>query len=683
MSVARNYTPRVAGGSVKGTLYSQPSSAGLFSIVPDKISQTTSGTGILKQHLFSTMERTFRWRPGVLAAIAMMLLALLPQAHLWYARGGGDWQGAYASFDGDETAYAAYLNALIEGRPRRNDPYAGLDDSHQAPLAESLFSIQFAPAYALALPARALGLNASTVFTALSPLVAFAATLALFCLLALLLKDERLAAAGAIIILCLGALASGQVSLWPLFSLRAAHAYLPFTRRYVPALPFPFLFIFCALIWRALAASAEVRRRRASFTYALAAGATFALLVYSYFYLWTTAAAWFACLSLLWLAARWRDDDRKHVLKVFLTMAALACASLVPYSMLLARRAATMDVVQVLQLTHAPDLFRMPEMIALVALALLAFGVWRKRLALRDPSIIFAASFALTPFVVFNQQLITGHSLQPSHYEDYVLNYLSLLTLTLAIALFAGRRDGSDVVATTRRLTIQTSLAQIFSGRLLSGRIILCVALAAYLWAAFELIATTRRFAPVNHARDEQARVASRLADLARSSVEPMPARPLVLATSLMLADNVPVFAPDTSVLWSPHLHVNSGLTAQAHRERVYQYLYYTGVAPENFPAYLDANPLVVYRLFGAERVLPRLAFDHVPLTHEEISREQKSYAVYVAAFTREQAARPALSFVVTSPERTPDLSQLDRWYTRDAGERVGGYTIYRVRLRP
>ncbi|HEY0083449.1 MAG TPA: hypothetical protein VGB61_11700, partial [Pyrinomonadaceae bacterium] len=108
-----------------------------------------------------------------------------------------------------------------------------------------------------------------------------------------------------------------------------------------------------------------------------------------------------------------------------------------------------------------------------------------------------------------------------------------------------------------------------------------------------------------------------------------------------------------------------------------------TGVAPENLRAFLDANPLVIYKLFGAERVLPRLTTGYAPLTAAEVEREREMYAAYVAAFTRAQAARPALSFVVTSPERAHDLSQLDRWYERDAGERVGRYTIHRVRLRP
>jgi hypothetical protein len=640
------------------------------------------------------MEKPLRWRLGLLAAIAMTLLALLPQAHLWRAR-GDRWHGAYASFDGDETAYAAYLNALIEGRPRLNDPYSGLDDSPRAPLPESLFSIQFIPAYALALPARALSLDASKVFIALGPFVAFAASLALFWLLSLLIKDEPLAACGTIIILCLGALASGQLSLASIFSLRATHAYLPFLRRYVPALPFPLLFIFCALLWRALAGVSRLHALAARF-YALAAGATFALLVFSYFYLWTTAAAWLACLALLWLIARNEGDDRKHALKILLTTATLACASLVPYALLIARRAATMDKVQALKLTHAPDLFRAPEMIALVALILLAAGVWRSRFSWRDAPVIFAASFVLTPFVVFNQQIITGRSLQPVHYEDYVLNYLALLALFVSVALFVRRRevnvqttsqhnDSTRGFAATQRFAATRRFVATYR---FAASVVLCLALAAYAWAAFELIATARRFAPVNAARDEQMLVASRMAELARSMTtattnDPSLTRPVVLASSFMLADNLPVGAPQLAVLWSPHMHVNSGLTASEHRERMYQFFYYTGVAPENFHAYLRANPLAGYMLFGAERVLPRLTTDHKPLSFEEIDREGRAYANYVAAFTREQAARPTLSFVIASPEGAEDFAQLDRWYMRDAGERVARYTIYRVRLRP
>ena len=114
--------------------------------------------------------------------MAMTVLALLPQFHLWAGR-SGEWQGSFVTFDFDEVAYASYLNALIDGRPRRNDPYTGRTDTAEQALPESLHSIQFVAAYALALPARALGLSTGTTFILVRALAAFASTLALFWLL--------------------------------------------------------------------------------------------------------------------------------------------------------------------------------------------------------------------------------------------------------------------------------------------------------------------------------------------------------------------------------------------------------------------------------------------------------------------------------------------------------------------
>ena len=89
------------------------------------------------------MGEPIRWRWGVLAALAMTVLALFPQVYLWAERGRA-WQGANAYFYTDEPAYAAYVNALRDGRPRRNDPFTGRDAELAATNTESLFSIQFA-----------------------------------------------------------------------------------------------------------------------------------------------------------------------------------------------------------------------------------------------------------------------------------------------------------------------------------------------------------------------------------------------------------------------------------------------------------------------------------------------------------------------------------------------------------
>src|SRR5215510_12403479 len=120
-----------------------------------------------------------RW--GIVAALAMMLLSLYPQIHFWVVRGAA-WNGSYAAMEGvgDEIAYSAYVNALISGRPRRNDPYTGRDLNNSPDQRDSLFSIQFVPAYLIALPSRALGISASTAFILLSPTAAAASALALF-----------------------------------------------------------------------------------------------------------------------------------------------------------------------------------------------------------------------------------------------------------------------------------------------------------------------------------------------------------------------------------------------------------------------------------------------------------------------------------------------------------------------
>lgn len=588
----------------------------------------------------------------------MTLLALLPQADLWYAR-GSDWQGAYASTEGDEAAYAAYLGALIEGRPRRNDPYAGLDHSAQTPLAESLFSIQFVPPYTLALPARLLGLNAHAVFIILTPLAAFTASLALFWLLVLLTEDERLAAACVIVILCLGM--SGTGTLLEFLGRRPYPVFLPFLRRYVPSLPFPLLFLFFACVWRALEGGA----RRGRVLFALAAGALFALLVFSYFYLWTTAAAWLACLAPLWLVARRQREERKQALQVFLIVGALAALSLVPYAVLLSRRAATFDAVQALEFTRSPYLRGAPQYLGLVTLLLLAFGIRRKRLDAHHAPVLFAAAFALAPFLAFNQQVVTGRSLQPSHYKMFTMNYVTLLAFALSLILLLRTRAPGGIKA--RRIR-RWALA--------------CAIIAAYGLCARDTLNLTRMFRPISVLRDRQLAVAWRMAEIGQAEHGRGAARPVALVMNYMLADNLPIVAPQ-AVLWSPHMLVNSGLTASQHKERIYQYFYYTGVAPADFARHIAANRFLVYMLFGPARYLPYLSTNYVPVTDAEIGREQRAYADYVAAFTREQAARPALSYVITAPEHGLDLSPLDRWYERDAGERVGDYTIYRVRLRP
>src|SRR6187549_3292447 len=129
-----------------------------------------------------------RWRFGVLAGIFLAIFCLYPQFKMFYQR-GDEWNGHYAYNDIDEVAYASYLKALIDGRPRKNDPYTGRDDSPADPQPESLFSIQFAGPYTIAIPARIFEMPATWAMTISGALAAFLTALAIFWLIWSITRD--------------------------------------------------------------------------------------------------------------------------------------------------------------------------------------------------------------------------------------------------------------------------------------------------------------------------------------------------------------------------------------------------------------------------------------------------------------------------------------------------------------
>ncbi len=88
------------------------------------------------------------WKYAALPTLFIVFLAIYPQLNFCIAK-ASVWQGAYFVANFDEVAYSAYVNALINGKPRKYDQYLAAEASH-----ESLYSIQVIPAYAIALPAK-------------------------------------------------------------------------------------------------------------------------------------------------------------------------------------------------------------------------------------------------------------------------------------------------------------------------------------------------------------------------------------------------------------------------------------------------------------------------------------------------------------------------------------------------
>jgi len=597
---------------------------------------------------------TIKWKWGILAAVVVTLVSLIPQFFMWGTR-GSQWNGSYAEQHGDEWVYSAYVQALIDGRPRRNDPYTGRDERPGQPQPESLFSIQFVPAYLIAAPARLLGVSSSTAFILLGVIAPFLSCLAIFWLLTNVTQDEKLASAGAVLVLSFGALAAGQ-GLVHLFISGSNYSFLPFLRRYEPLAPFPLFFVFCSLTWKSL------NDRNNALAWPLMAGVCLALLIFSYFFLWTPALAWLVCLAFLWFISK-RDDWRREI-RSFAIILICAVAALIPYAILVARRSQIMDAGQKLILSRAPDLIRVAELLGLAVFALLAFGVRRERIAARAPATIFAASFALTPLLVFNQQIITGRSLQPFHYEWFIANYLALVGLVItSILLWRGR----DVTRPVRYR--------------IAGRI----AFIAVWWAVIEVLAPVKVVIRESQFTDRAAAVGQRLKELSASetgTISELDPRPLVLATENKVAVILPTFTSH-AVFWAPHfdfLHLAPGES----RARFYQYLYFTGVDSKKFKQELSKpSSTFAAATFGHERVIPDLAVQVTPISADEIAQKVAEYETYRRTFTRELAAQHIISYLIVPAGTEPDLSNLDRWYQRDGGELVGDYRLYRLRLRP
>ncbi len=628
-----------------------------------------------------------RWRFGIIAGLFLAVFSLYPQLKLIYVR-GGEWQGNYAYNDIDEVAYAAYVRALIDGRPRRNDPYTGRDDSPENPQPESLFSIQFAAPYTVAIPARALGVGTPWAITIAGAVAASLTAVAIFWLLGMITGDSLFAMAGSLAVLVGGALFAGEGAIGEILGTGYSYPYFPGFRRYIPAMAFPAFFAMVGLVWKLVGSERTAvsgkqsavsskqleedemdqrskikdhKSKLSSYPFLLIslASAAFGYTVFSYFYVWTTAVAWLGCVGICWLVARlngiWKDIRTLAGLGV-------SCALfLVPYAYLLSNRSHTMDDVQLLVRTHAPDLFRVPELISYVVLAGIAMGIAFKIFDAKDKAVLFAISLALVPLIVFNQQLITGQSLQPIHYEVFIGNYVAGLALVVTLGLIWRTADGRESSP---------------------GRAVLIgFALVAIVWGFVECHYTVRILDDVNLLRDEGMPIARRLTELAKDA--PDKHSQVVMHFGMAEADDLPTIAPQ-SALWARHQHVFAGVTWQENKERYYQYLYYQGVTERQLSDAMKTGGdfVSIIALFGWGRHTDRLNSEYKPLTFGEIDDEVLRFGDYGRHFNPDTAGNRPLDYAIAAVDSPPDMKNIDKWYARDAGEVCGKYTLYKLKLR-
>lgn len=587
----------------------------------------------------------------VVALIAILLLSLAPQLHLWLTR-GSQWNGAYAGIQGDEFLYSGYINALLHGRPRRNDPFAGQDSTPASPLPESTFSIQFIPSYVIASMGRVFGASSATIFIAWLAIGGVLAGLAVMFLLNSITSNRVVSALGMLFVLTLGATAAGQGLVGLLFKSDVLFLGLPFLRRYQPVVAFPLFFVFCASLWKALVTT----KHRHAYIYSLLSGLTLAVLIFSYLYFWTTAVAWLVLVALLWLGSRF-EIERFRSWQPFAIVVGVALIALVPYYKLVSQRARELDEAQTMILTHRPDLFRIPELIGLAVFAVLLLAIRRRVIERTDPRAIFAACFALLPFVVFNQQVLTGRTMQPYHFEVFVVNYAALIALVIVGVLLWEPR-------------LRRSLA--------------LIAVACCVWGATEVTVDILAHTRSSVVADQVVPVLRRLDQLSTQDGK----TPAI------------IFSPHRDVMaWAPTWTSQGTLlnmggldfgtaTHSERKEFFYLYLYFSDVDAQGLRSLLSggsgdffAGHYARIAIFGHERVLPILGSSFQPIQTSEIEEQVRIYDEYLKSFSKDKVLSHPFTYVVTKTNAS-NLPVVDRWYERNAGEQHGDYTLYRVKLR-
>jgi hypothetical protein len=425
---------------------------------------------------------------AVSCGLIVAVLLLVPQIRLQRSLGSA-WNGHYAATDVDEVAYAAYLETRVQSWPRRSDPYLGLAGDTTEGLPESFLSIQWAtPTLAGAL-ARWLGWDTPTLMIWLAPTAGFLTALLLVLLAGRIQRDPWLGFLTGLIVVVGGAAAAGEGALAVLLGTAdraSAYPFYPGFRRYIPAGGWPVLVGTIGAtfgMWLS-------RERRAQLLWGALAGVGFAFLVYSYFYLWTTAVAWMTCWALVWWVAR--PQQRRFALQALASMSVVAAAALFPYRWLLARRHHDIDDVLLLDVTRAPDFLREPVLVGGMAVLLIVLGVRRGLIPSSGPAAMLASSLGLVPLVTLNQQVLTGRSLQPIHYEVFVGNYLALLAVMLAAGEWL-RHSG-------------------LLGRRTTRAVVVLAALLVSAWGLFEAVITSQPLDRYNARRDQHKPIGEQLA---------------------------------------------------------------------------------------------------------------------------------------------------------------------------
>jgi hypothetical protein len=324
---------------------------------------------------------------------------------------------------------------------------------------------------------------------------------------------------------------------------------------------------------------------------------------------------------------------------------------------MLSMRADTMDSVQLLVRSHAPDLTRMPFYVGTAAVVVALLFLLLRKSGPISYSFVFAVATGIVPFVLFNQQVVTGLSLQPIHYQVFVGNYIAGVSAVFAVGLLIGELETA--------------------ARRNAGMALIAVAVLSIVWGFVECHYTVRVLDSANLARDRAFAVGKFLSQEALKSDNPF--QQTVISFASIQGDDSPTIAPQ-NLLWTRHQHVFAGLSWQESKERFFTQIYYQGHSPEWLDTQLKGgNFVAMIALFGWGRHSDRLTTDSKPLSHAEIEAEVGKFRLFTENFGKHQASNPSLDYLVLPEKGSHELVNVDRWYERSLAGKTNGYEIFKL----
>ena len=258
--------------------------------------------------------------------------------------------------------------------------------------------------------------------------------------------------------------------------------------------------------------------------------------------------------------------------------------------------------------------------------------------------------------------------MQPHHFANFVVNYAVLLGVVLCVTVL---------------------------WKMISTRVLILAAALFFSWGLVE-VALPALLATVSSAvaGDQMIPTFLRLKELSNQDGTIAGLRTEGRAPALVFSPNIgailllPTWIPQGTLLDMRGLDFGS-VSPQERREFFYLHVYYSKVDVESFRNALndrsddlEMNFYARSVMFSYDRVIPGLGYQFKPIQPDEIEREIQAYQAFAKSFSRGEAIVRPLTYAVIPSDRNFDFANLDHWYERDAGERVGDYTLYRLKLR-